>query len=415
MTKHVSTKRALIASLLSLVLCVSMLVGSTFAWFTDTATTGVNTIQAGNLDVALEMYDGAAWVSAEGKTLQFLVEGKIPAEGTKILWEPGCTYSLPPLRVVNAGNLALKYEVVITGLNGDAKLNQAIDWTITGTEDGHLLAKESKEFSISGHMKEDAGNEYQGLTIDGISITVYATQYTYEKDSKDETYDTDAKFLYTDADGNLLIGSADELVYFAKTVNVDKVDYSGKTVKLTADIDLGGRSWAPLMVNAALTFDGNGKTISNFVVSGEKNVGFFGTATKCTIQNLTVRNATVTGINHVAAIAGDALCATIDGCKIYDSTITTKVKNNDDGDKAGAIAGYLSAEPNASVTNCTVENCTVKGYRDIGGLVGYVNAPDQNSIATVTGNSVSIASSRSQQTGSGTPASSRRESRFPSL
>lgn len=40
----ISTKKALIASVLSLVLCVSMLVGSTFAWFTDTATTSVNTI-----------------------------------------------------------------------------------------------------------------------------------------------------------------------------------------------------------------------------------------------------------------------------------------------------------------------------------------------------------------------------------
>ena len=192
MTNRVSTKRALVLSLLSMLLCVSMLVGSTYAWFTDTATTAVNKIQAGTLDVALEMKDGDNWVSAEGKTLQFLVEGKIPAVGTKIYWEPGCTYSLPELRVVNKGNLALKYQIAITGIKGSAKLNEVIEWTITGTEDSYLLAGENKAFSISGHMKADAGNEYQGLSIDGVSITVYATQYAYEKDSKDEKYDENA-------------------------------------------------------------------------------------------------------------------------------------------------------------------------------------------------------------------------------
>ena len=112
-------------------MCVSMLVGTTFAWFTDTASTGVNKIQAGTLDVALEMKDNDGnWVTAEGKTLQFKVNGLIPAAGTQILWEPGCTYELPELRVVNKGNLALKYKIVITGIAGDAKLNEVIDWTL---------------------------------------------------------------------------------------------------------------------------------------------------------------------------------------------------------------------------------------------------------------------------------------------
>ena len=48
-----STKRALLTSVLALLMCVTMLVGATFAWFTDTASTGVNKIQAGNLDVKL--------------------------------------------------------------------------------------------------------------------------------------------------------------------------------------------------------------------------------------------------------------------------------------------------------------------------------------------------------------------------
>ena len=191
-----ATKRALLTSVMALVMCVVMLVGTTFAWFTDTASTAVNKIQAGNLKVDLEMQkpDGS-WVSAEGQTLTFKTKDNRAAD--KILWEPGCRYELPELRVVNKGNLALKYKIQITGIQGDAKLNKVIDWEITGTdvsEDGyaHLAANASKEIKIKGVMQTTAGNEYQGLSIDGIGITVYATQDTVESDSFNNTYDADA-------------------------------------------------------------------------------------------------------------------------------------------------------------------------------------------------------------------------------
>ena len=182
MTNRKSTKRALLGSIMAMVLCLAMLVGATFAWFTDTASTGVNKIQAGKLDVALEMKEGDSWVSAEGKTLDFVKAAD--AKGEAILWEPGCTYTLPELRVVNNGNLALKYMIKITGIKGDAKLNEAIEWTIGDVAMGaeqHLKAGESNEFTIKGHMKESAGNEYMNESIDGIAITVVATQDTVEK------------------------------------------------------------------------------------------------------------------------------------------------------------------------------------------------------------------------------------------
>ena len=78
-----------------------------------------------------------------------------------------------------------------------------------------------------------------------------------------------------------------------REITIPTFDYTGKTVKLTEDIDLGGKAWAPLRVNAEMTFDGNGKTISNFTATGSKNVGFFGTATKATIRGLTVKNAKI--------------------------------------------------------------------------------------------------------------------------
>ena len=195
-----ATKRALLTSVMALVMCVVMLVGTTFAWFTDTASTGVNKIQSGNLDVALEMStDGTNWESAEGKTLTFKTQDNRAAD--QILWEPGCTYELPKLRVVNNGNLALKYKIQITGIQGDAKLNEVIDWTINDaainlTEEHLSAGQTGAAFTIKGHMQETAGNEYQNLTIDGIGITVFATQDTVENDSFGNMYDENAPFIY---------------------------------------------------------------------------------------------------------------------------------------------------------------------------------------------------------------------------
>ena len=188
-----ATKRALLTSIMALVMCVVMLVGTTFAWFTDTASTGVNKIQAGNLKVLLVDENGN---DLEGKTLEWkTADNRAQAQ---ILWEPGCTYELQPVYVKNDGNLALKYKIVISGINGSAKLNKVIDWTINDTalESDHSLAAgaTSEALTIKGHMQETAGNEYQDEFIDGIAITVYATQDTVENDSFDNTYDANATY-----------------------------------------------------------------------------------------------------------------------------------------------------------------------------------------------------------------------------
>ena len=208
MNESTKTKKALRGSLFALFLCIVLLIGTTFAWFTDTASTGVNKIQSGNLDVQL-LYstDGTTWNNAEGKTLKFLQKqaDETVAEGENILWEPGCTYKLPQIKVVNNGNLALKYKVKVTGIEGDKELNKVIDWTMNGVDistEQHLKAgAKSEPMTLQGHMQESAGNEYQGLTIEGISITVYATQDTVENDSIDNQYDKDAQYTETIAAG----------------------------------------------------------------------------------------------------------------------------------------------------------------------------------------------------------------------
>ena len=201
-----STKRALLTSALALLMCVAMLVGATFAWFTDTASTAVNKIQAGTLNVDIVDKNGD---SLDGKSLSFRnVEG-----GTDILWEPGATFNLDSFKIVNKGNLAFKYKVIISGVNGNAKLLEAIDFFVKIGDaekvaladwDGILLpngeaatdtmdAGTTSAITISGTMKKEAGNEYQGLSIDGIGITVVATQYTYENDSFGNEYDASAE------------------------------------------------------------------------------------------------------------------------------------------------------------------------------------------------------------------------------
>ena len=194
MTNRKSTKRALLGSVVAMVLCLAMLVGATFAWFTDTASTGVNKIQAGNLDVQLVDENGN---SLEGKTLEFKKAANA-AEGEAVLWEPGCTYELPAVYVKNNGKLALKYKVAITGINGSAKLNEVIDWTINDADlsaDHSLSAGATSEaLTIKGHMQESAGNDYMNESIDGIAITVYATQDTVESDSFNSTYDESATY-----------------------------------------------------------------------------------------------------------------------------------------------------------------------------------------------------------------------------
>lgn len=69
MTNNKSTKRALSASIMSMILCIVLLIGATFAWFTDSVSSGTNVIKAGNLDVKLEYSkDGTNWTNADGAT-----------------------------------------------------------------------------------------------------------------------------------------------------------------------------------------------------------------------------------------------------------------------------------------------------------------------------------------------------------
>ena len=241
MNNKKATKRALLTSIMALVMCVVMLVGTTFAWFTDTASTGVNKIQAGNLDVKL-MYstDMQTWKEATDQTKLF---------DDNALWEPGYT-QVVYLKVVNAGNLALKYEAGFSknytsnrgkNVNGDwyrvdnyLKIgtaetatkfeNREAVWSaIAATE--KTLAKdvmltndwvtlgareESEPFAVAIYMPTSVGNEanasrHRPSSVSGLGIEVRATQATVENDSFGADYDANAATVlnrveYTDGE-----------------------------------------------------------------------------------------------------------------------------------------------------------------------------------------------------------------------
>ena len=236
-----STKRALITSALAILMCAAMLIGTTFAWFTDTASTAVNKIQAGNLDVKL-MYstDMVTWKEATDQTKLF---------NDNALWEPGYT-QVVYLKVVNAGNLALKYEAGFSknytsnrgkNVNGDwyrvdnyLKIgtaetetkfaNREAVWSaIAATEktlakdvmltDGWITLKageSSKPFAVAIYMPTSVGNEANASrlrpsSVSGLGIEVRATQATVESDSFGTDYDANTATVlkrvdYTDGE-----------------------------------------------------------------------------------------------------------------------------------------------------------------------------------------------------------------------
>ena len=258
MTKT-NNKKALLSSAFALVLSVAMLIGTTFAWFTDTASTGVNKIVSGNLKVDIIGENSDSHI----EKLNFTKAATTDAEaGAEILWEPGCRYLTEGFRIANKGNLALKWKAQVnkgtTAANeGNFDLLDVIDfYLVTKAADGTETATALDEFTgnlkktetsgvyyIKGVMQTTAGNDYQGLTLDGITVTVIATQDTVENDSFDNQYDKDAPLDFEP------VATADEL----KAAAAD-----GKNVLLTQDVALTNA----VTFDRAVTIDLNGKTLT---------------------------------------------------------------------------------------------------------------------------------------------------------
>ena len=206
MTKSRSTKSALLTSVTAMILCFAMLLSTTYAWFTDSASSTDNKIVSGNLDV--ELYQ---WTAADASTN--ISDSHTPVFTDDILWEPGMT-QVVYLSIKNAGTLALKYKVAldVTNVSSDA-LTDVMEYAITpdatygtvtawagnGTKavpgtnptqavDVELAPGAEHFFALSVHMLEEAGNEYMNESIT-FDIRVLAGQLSYEEDSFGKDYD----------------------------------------------------------------------------------------------------------------------------------------------------------------------------------------------------------------------------------
>ena len=441
-----SNKKALWLSALAMFACVAMLIGSTFAWFTDSVTSAGNKIQAGTLQIDLELLD------KESGEFHSIKNDTTPLFNYN-LWEPGYTEAVV-LKLENEGSLALKWvaqfvsEYELTALAdvidvyvlksateigyptnrdlaGYDKVGTVAEFvnTIEETTNGTLEAKESVYMGIALKMQESAGNEYQGMPLcennGGFDIKIFATQYTFEVDSFGNDYDAGAPWTGTtnidwylenpDA-SEYVLKSGDELAglaaivngtavapattYAAREVVTIKDNFKGKTIKLGGNIDLNNFDWTPIGDNANPflgNFDGQGYTVSNLFVSNEGWAGLIGHAGKaagCTVKNVTIDGATILSNRMAGAVVGQ-IYGSIDNCHVKNAEIIAVPNavgdSYDNGDKVGGIVGWLGDNGNnRTLSNCTATNVQLGAYRDVGGIVGYVA-----SSTTVKGNSVS--------------------------
>ena len=345
MTNSKSTKRALLTSVLALLMCVTMLVGATFAWFTDTASTGVNKIQAGNLDLEVQYRTTA---DGEWKTLDNATD-LFGAEGT--LFEPGHT-RVVELKIKNAGNLALKYKIGMNvnsetaGTNKDGKpyklsdylkvattailacntgnptTDAAAAWFDAGvftknfsgwnsernfvnfelekTDDGvvnQLLPGGEVILGIKVYMPESVGNEANAISTEkaasiNFGLNVVATQYTTESDSYGNTYDKDAKYpdvAYTQASTQEELNAA---------LN-NPTDANGSpTSKIAINLNRGSYTLpGSQMSNKEISIAGTEDTVIDL------KAGTAAHNASITMEGVTVEstNGNYTGIQHAAA------------------------------------------------------------------------------------------------------------------
>ena len=372
-----TTKKALFGSCMAMLLCVSMLIGSTFAWFTDTASTGLNKIMAGNLDVELRMFNGTEYadISNDDKPIFGTYDSSIAQDvNIDTLWEPGKT-QVAYLMIRNAGNLALKYQVALNTINPadgkdlykvmeyqivpDVKNGTGATWkagagngvtpgiaNVSGDTLVPMQKGDEHYFALLIHMDENAGNEYMKGKVE-FDISVLATQLNSEADSFGTDYDKEA--FYSDFEA----ATADEMIEAISQAG------PGEVIGLMNDvnIDPAGMSNAygttGINIKNGQTLDGNGNTLDIKGAGGTWDSGINTTGG-------IIRNLTVTGsfrgifVNHNSEYSAPVILENV----IIDGTVYTI--SCDQGTGKGL----------------TATGCTFKGWTSYAATIGNVEFTD---------------------------------------
>ena len=434
--KIFTAKRALLSAVLSLVLCVSLLMGTTFAWFTDSVTSQNNKIVAGTLQMDLELLENGSWTSIKNS-------GKAIFDYDK--WEPGYT-AVQVLRVTNKGTLALKWYAKFVSQNELSELADVIDVyvntsatvlpsdrsldgytkvgtvrefvnTIETTTNGALEAGETAYLGIGLKMRETAGNEYQGLDLGGaFDIQILATQFTSETESDtfDNQYDAAAPWtgkIPTETPKSLVIDAGEDVKDQKGTITI-------KSPEAFAYLNTLAETWVEKFSNGQGTnvtcyreSEGGKGTdyyyhwqwkvmldadldMSNIPMD-TVSISYWGSfdGNGHTISNVVMKDGETSLFDQgtiknvkVNTIAVNAPSAKTVGAVLSgrgDLTNVHVVNANISGGKyVGGLAGKC-----ASITNCSVKNSTITGTdKTVGGLAGY-SIGDPNPTA-VRGNTV---------------------------
>ncbi len=407
-----NTKRALLTSVLALVVCLAMLVGSTFAWFTDTATTGVNKIVSGNLKVGFEYWNGTKYADATNVSLF--------SEDTK--WEPGHT-EVVYLKISNLGSLALKYRLrtfdtfeyqyalnsngeqillskyleigVAEGVNAaegtfasrdeavKAAAGNMVDYA-SYTKDSTILAGEDADYiALVVRMPETVGNEANwDSTVRGsygapwirFSLALTATQASSESDSFDNKYDEKVPYPVAgkDAQGT---GTAlyEELENYNPSIllGADADRSFGWFVRYKTTINLNGQkmtstgnqSVIDVTANGDLTITGNGTVDAT---GGIDNI------TAVTVDHggkLTIEGGTFLGKDGNACIYNMSGTIEIKGGTFksnnYDFTLNCEDNAYKNGSAKIVVKGgrFYKYDPSNSKSENPVANFVADGYK----------------------------------------------------
>ena len=429
MTNSKSTKRALLTSALALLMCVAMLVGATFAWFTDTASTGVNKIQAGNLNIELAYKNSTT--NGDFKK----ADKDTPVFNNSALWEPGHVEYVV-LKVRNAGSLALKYKLGIniasetgsTSVDGNAfNLSDYIRFAVLDgdqsslgrdglvaaagngaalnagyTAENHLLAgtdNSEKVVTLVVWMPTTVGNEANHMTGKtapsiNLGINVAATQDTVENDSFDNTYDKDAVYPIVAMDTlQELINNAAEPVSAKLEGNIAGSLTVPQDKNITLDLNgftlTGGDSHAILNRGTLCIKDSGG---SGKIVASKANTSALRNAADCVIEGGTFTRAA--GEDNKWHTVENFGTMTFNGGKVI----------AEDGQSFAIVNGWNYINPGEQKATMTINNIEMKagpnGFKNCAGgtltmnggtlhCTGYWGlSNDSTGIATINGGNI---------------------------
>ena len=383
-----SQTKIIIAALVAAVVAFSA-VGATYAWFSDTEKTDVS-VSTGTVDVSyvasdLKMYSYDSTATATDCYKEVSSAGKFTCGGTADLtpfddsakvtisnMAPGDKITFT-LTAYNESSLNIQYRTLlsVTGEKGDLTITGATegasDWTTVAGVTAKAQLGDAMEITIA-------------IPIESVKAVNCEIVFTLEA-------------VQSNADPYTYISTVDQLYAFANDVNIAGNTYSGKTIKLCADLDLGGAEWVPISTSSAVdyfrgSFDGQNHTISNFKVtepverSGNTYAGFFGCIAG-SVKDLKITDAEIYSTHYAGAIVGMSY-TNISGCEVSDSVIISSpelVGNSmDNGDKVGGIVGFCE---DGTVSDCKVSNTTLSAYRDVGGIAGTCQKSG-NGTATVS-------------------------------